>query len=89
MAYAELEPFDETRADVRAASICSLLANIHRDTKKKREPFTIADFLLVYGDDVKPASPKKRQTWQEQKLIGQMMAIAFNEPPRKRKTRGN
>jgi Protein of unknown function (DUF4035) len=76
IAYAELEPFDETRADYRAASICTLLANINRNPKKQPRAFEIQDFLLLFGEDKKP----KKQTWQQQKMIAQMIAMAYGEP---------
>ncbi|MHB1042368.1 MAG: phage tail assembly protein T [Eubacteriales bacterium] len=35
----------QERKDYRAALICSVLANIYRDEKKKLYPFTPADFM--------------------------------------------
>ncbi len=75
--YASLEPFDETRADYRAASICALIANVNRDRRSRPSPFQVSDFLLLFGEDEKPR--EQRQTWQQQKMLGQMIAIAFNE----------
>jgi hypothetical protein len=40
-----------------AAMICSLIANTHRDEKKKREPFTPADFLPP--DPAESGKPKE------------------------------
>jgi hypothetical protein len=85
MAYSQLEPFDERRADARAASICSLLANIHRDPKKRSKPFELTDFLLAFDKDDQIAAQPQRQTWQQQKMIAQMIAIAYNEPSRKKR----
>lgn len=31
--------------DYRAALVCAVMANMWRDTKKKREPFSPADFM--------------------------------------------
>jgi hypothetical protein len=62
VSYAELEPFDETRADRRAALIAWMLAEINRDRKKRPSAWKIEDFLLKYGDDI----TRRRQTWQEQ-----------------------
>lgn len=45
-AYAAIEPFGEERADMRSALIASVLANVHRDPKKRPQPFTIDDFML-------------------------------------------
>lgn len=43
--YAELEPFGEERADLRAGIIAAVIANANRDQKKRREPFTPRDFM--------------------------------------------
>jgi len=75
-AYDQIEPFSEKRADLRAASICSLLANIHRDARRKPRPFTIDDFVLVFGDEVKKEAPK--QTWQQQKAIAHLWVAALS-----------
>lgn len=46
MAYAALEPWW-----TGPALITSTLANIHRDTKKRPEPFTVGDFLPTIEPD--------------------------------------
>ncbi|MCL5290562.1 MAG: hypothetical protein M1489_05995 [Firmicutes bacterium] len=35
----------QEREDYRAGMICAILANIHRDEKKRRQPFTPLDFI--------------------------------------------
>lgn len=85
IAYSELEPFDEVRADIRAASICATLANIHRNSKKRPQPFKISDFLVHFEDDDKPKS--RKQSWQQQKLIATMIATAMNAEEDKRQKR--
>ena len=45
MAFASIEPFGEQRADLRMAIHAALIANIHRDTKKRSEPYKATDFL--------------------------------------------
>src|SRR5262245_36269194 len=85
IAYAEVEPFDELRADLRAASICAVLANIYRDPKKRREAFTPADFLLEFGKERE--APKPKQTLDQMKAIARMYATAFNEPVRNKRRR--
>lgn len=71
--FFELEPFDQEREDLRAASICAAVANSVRNHKKRPKAFVPADFVLSFGDHKRP-----KQTWQEQKQIGQMMAAMFN-----------
>lgn len=45
MAYAMIEPFGEARADLRMGIIASLLANIYRDPKKRRQAYKPEDFI--------------------------------------------
>lgn len=46
MVYAQVEPFGEERADLRAALISSVIANVNRDPKKRSKPFDVTDFML-------------------------------------------
>ena len=52
MAFAELEPFGERNRDLSIGLLTSLLANIHRDSDKKSDPFL--------PDDYMPLSAEKR-----------------------------
>jgi len=45
MAYAQLEPFGEERADLRAGIVASVFANANRDPKKKGHPYQPKDFM--------------------------------------------
>lgn len=45
MAYANIEPFGEDRADLRAGTISSVIANTNRDPKKKADPYEPIDFM--------------------------------------------
>lgn len=45
VAYAEVDPFGESRADLRAATVASLIANVNRDRKKRSRPYTVNDFM--------------------------------------------
>ena len=63
-AYNLLEPFDERRADWRAAQIVAMLAELNRDPEKRRKPWTAADFMLKFEEDEEQvtrteAAPKK------------------------------
>jgi len=55
MAYASLEPFGETRADLRAGIIASTVANAHRDRKTK--PMKPSDFMPKF--DYRPPSEEE------------------------------
>lgn len=46
MRYYSVEPFGEERADLRSAIVASVIANTHRDPKKRPEPFSPRDFML-------------------------------------------
>jgi hypothetical protein len=41
----ELERLNTIRADRRAGEVTALIANVHRDTKKQRDPFSWLDFF--------------------------------------------
>jgi len=71
MAYAEIEPFGEVRADLRAGIIASTVANTARDPKKRRRPFQPREFMPRFE------RPRRQQTWQEQLHIVEMMNVAF------------
>ena len=73
--YARMEPFNELRADHRAALIAQTVFNIAVDGKDRR-PLT--DFLLSYGDEEKPAP--KRQPVEHQIAIAQAIAMAYSVP---------
>lgn len=51
MAFANIEPFGEQRADLRMAIHAALLANIHRDTKKRSEPYKATEFMPFPEDE--------------------------------------
>lgn len=78
--YAQHEPFGEMRADYRAAMAQALLANIHRDRKKRAAPFQVEEFLLTFG----AAAPKRTQTVKQQKRIALMLARAANAETEKK-----
>ena len=45
--YAEMEPFGETRADLRAGIVASTMANLYR--QKGSKALTPADFMPKFG----------------------------------------
>jgi hypothetical protein len=72
--YAGLEPFDETRADYRAASIATMIANVNRG--KGQKAYKLEDFVLKFEQE-----PQRQQTWQEQLKIMQLLARAHATDP--------
>lgn len=89
LAYAELEPFDEKRADLRTADIVRVLSEIHRDSKKRRKPVTIDDVVLRFGDDTREGKEVKEkptaQSWQTMKFIAQQWVALANAKPKRRR----
>ena len=76
IAYARMEPFDETRADYRVAMLAQLLANVNRDPKQKREPFTITDFLLKFGEET---VAKQEPDWRRMKAMAKLITDTYRE----------
>jgi hypothetical protein len=87
-AYAELEPFDERRADYRSADVVRTLLNLFARDKGGRA-FPIEDCMLRFGDDAKRQSidPKKAQA-EVRQAMRILMAI-HNQPvkPKHKKAR--
>jgi len=50
MAYYQLEPFGEFRSDLRNGALCSLIANIKRDPKRRSSPYEPKDFMPFLDD---------------------------------------
>jgi hypothetical protein len=50
-AFSALEGFGERKADLRMGIVASLIANVHRDAKKKPVPFKPADFIRKIRED--------------------------------------
>jgi hypothetical protein len=75
--YASLEPFDEERQDLRIASVVQTLAEIHRNSKKRKRPFTLDEARLRFGDTPARVEAPVAKTWQQQKQIGLGIATMF------------
>jgi len=59
---------DIERQDYHAGLICSVLANIYRDPKKRRKPYTAQDFM-----------PRKEKPKQEpEEIMRKMKAITIS-----------
>ncbi|MCL5995491.1 MAG: DUF4035 domain-containing protein [Chloroflexi bacterium] len=70
MAYYNLEPFGEERADLRMAMLASLIANVNRDPRKHSKPFEPKDFMPKFGEET-------HQTPEEQLAFVEMLNEAF------------
>lgn len=85
-AFADLEPFDELRQDIRIAQVVLTLLNLYRGKGKPAR--TLEQVLLRFGDDPRnDEKGKKKQTWQEQKAIGRMFFMMFNKAEAQKEAR--
>lgn len=82
MHYDALDPFGEWRADWRSAEIVTMIANVNRDSKKRKEPYKTTDFLVKFGER---EADKPRQTVKQQLSIVKMIAGAFPTEKRTKK----
>lgn len=73
MAFWQIEPWGEERADRRAATVAATVANVHRP--KGRRAYKAEDFMPHYG-------PRRPQTWQEQLEIVKGIHNALRSKPR-------
>jgi len=78
LAYARLEPFDEVRADYRAAQVAQmvLLVNLAKDAKLP----TLDELLLKFGEVTEPAKASAPMDWRKMKALTQMLAASYAEP---------
>lgn len=63
MAYAQLEPWGEMRADLRAGIVASTMANTARDPKKRKKPFAPEEFMPQF--DKEPQTPEEQKAHME------------------------
>lgn len=73
--FAEIEPFDEERDDLRFGSVVQMIAEVNRNPKRRARPFKLDEARLRFGDS--PAPKRQEQTWQQQKMLGYQMAMSF------------
>lgn len=89
VAYDEVEPFGERRADLRNGLMCATIANCHRDSTRSK-PFKATDFIIDFDPDTSNRAKRgerapvtDRQTWEGIKAIAKAMATPENPPRRK------
>lgn len=73
MAYAELEPFGEIRADYRAAQVSQMVFNMAVESKHRKP---MKDFVLPTGDNEEAPRPK-----QDHLAMMKVLAAAYATPP--------
>lgn len=72
LAFYQIEPWGEERGDVRAGIIASTIANVNRDPKQRRQPYSPKDFMPVYD-----RPPQEAQSTEQMLRIAEMMNEAF------------
>jgi len=70
IAYAELDPFGEWRADLRAGIVASTMANTARDPKRRAKAWTAQDFMPQF-------ERKEPKSWEDQLSMVEMLNRAF------------
>ena len=60
IAYARLEPFGPEADDYRLAQLLALIANVNRDPKRRRTPWTPDDFMPRRGLPAEPDALRSR-----------------------------
>jgi hypothetical protein len=59
--YYSLEPWSEERADLRSGMIAAVIAETNRDRKKRRKPYTAADFMPRFDRPLpQPQTPEEQ-----------------------------
>lgn len=71
IAYYRVEPWGIEPADLRAGIISSTIANVNRDAKKKRRPYTPTDFIPKWGGK----QPLEQTPEQQRQIIEQWMRV--------------
>lgn len=80
MVYAELEPFGTAQEDVRAGMIAATIANFFTwafSKKKRKKPWTPADFIPDYLAEKKPETEPK-QTLEKMRSVLHEIAKGMN-----------
>lgn len=73
VAYNNIEPFGETRDDLRAGIISATIANVNRDPKKG-PPFTPQDFMPNFEPEEEPVE-KIPEDEMKQKVLALAQAL--------------
>lgn len=49
MAFERDEPFGGLHDEFMAGQVCAVVANVHRDAEKRKDPFSAGDFMPAIG----------------------------------------
>jgi hypothetical protein len=80
--FAQLEPFDEEREDIRNAAIVRTMLNVLGwDRRRRPKPYSLDDVLLRFGDMPKAVEKKEPVSWQHMKRMGMMISGMLDTKP--------
>ena len=69
VAFYGLEPFGPERGDLQAGVVAATVANVNRDAKKQKRPYSAQDFMPKFkggggGERERPTPEQLRQKWE-------------------------
>lgn len=57
------EPFGPVRDNLHTGMVCAVLSNIHRNKKRKRDPFVPLDFMIKPAEDARQNKLARGVAW--------------------------
>ena len=72
VALYQIEPWGDVRGDMQAALITGLLANVHRDKKKRPKPFGTHEFMPNFWGRMQDATRSNGLAAKAMAIFGQM-----------------
>ncbi len=88
MAYYTLEPWGGERADLNAGIIASTIANVNRDSKRRPDPFTAAEFMPKYGGAVPEPEAEDEEDGMAPEKVAAVMERMMQAQERREVGRG-
>lgn len=69
MAFDRIEPVSVGyRGEVGTGIVASLIANVNRDPKRRRDPYEASEFMPRWGEAVKEETPGPAEVWNKVKM---------------------
>lgn len=81
--YMELEVLSDAAVDAHLARIACILANAHRDRRKRKRPFELKEFVLL-----KDRRRPRRQSPDQMKQVLKTMSAFHNAALKQKRQRG-
>lgn len=72
MAFYQMEPFGAERGDLQAGIVAATVANVNRDPKKQKKPYSAQDFMPKFQ-----GAGKAEKTPDELRRKWEMIVAAF------------